>query len=108
MERKMKTNKNKTTQTLCITILAIAGFAVSVAWAADTINQSIPFTAQSFTGSGCPGSWTGYAKMTNSSDGTFYITPPTNVVSGTLKDASGFAAPYTSVAYVKSRKHMGL
>jgi hypothetical protein len=43
--------------------------------------------------------------MTNSADGTFWITPPTNVVSGTLKDASDFAAPYSSVACVLSKNH---
>lgn len=51
------------------------------------------------SGSGCPGAYTGYAKMTNNL-GTFWITPPTNTTSGTLTDASGFPAPYASVASV--------
>ena len=92
---------NKTIQTLCATLLALAGFAASVAWAADTINQTIPFNNSSGgSGSGCPGTYTGYAKMTNDV-GTFWITPPTNAVSGTFTDASGFASPYTSIAWVK-------
>jgi hypothetical protein len=86
-----------------ITTLALTGLAASVAWAADTISQSRPCTYQNGgSGSGCPGTWTAYAKMTNNV-GTFWITPPTNVVSGTLTDASGFASPYASVAYVKSK-----
>ena len=92
---------NKPTQTIRAIILALVGFAASVAWAADTISQSIPFTQQNGgSGSGCPGAWTGYAKMTNDV-GTLWITPPTNAVSGTFTDASGFASPYQSVAYVQ-------
>jgi hypothetical protein len=67
----------------------------------STASQSIPFTAQNGgSGSGCPGSWTGYAKMTNSL-GTFAITPPPGTTNGIFTDASGFAPPYVSVAYVK-------
>ena len=103
----MKTNR--TAQTLGITLLALAGLAASIAWAADTINQTIPCACQGGgSGSGCPGAWTAYGKMTNSTDGTLWVTPPTNVVSGTLTDASGFAAPYVSVAYAKSKKYFGL
>ena len=47
----------------------------------------------------CPGANNGYAKMTNSTGG-FYITPPANATSCTFTDASGFAAPYWSVATV--------
>lgn len=66
--------------------------------------QAIPFTPQnSGTGSGCPGTWTGYARMTNTTDGTLWIKPPTNAISGTLTDASGFVSPYVSVAYVKRK-----
>lgn len=91
----MKTNQR--TQTLCATILALAGFAASLAWADQ---QSIPFTQQSGgSGSGCPGAYTGYAKMTNGV-GTVWLTPPTNATSGIFKDASGFGAPYVSVAKV--------
>jgi hypothetical protein len=80
-----------------ITAVALTGFAAGVAWADQ---QSISFTKKSGgSGGGCPGTYTGYAKMTNSA-GTFSITPPTNVVSGTLTDASGFPSPYVSVANV--------
>lgn len=92
---------NKTTPILCATLLALAGLAVGLAKANETVNQSPGFTQQGGgSGSGCPGVWTGYAKMTNSA-GTFWITPPTNATSGTFTDASGFASPYNSVAYVK-------
>ncbi|HEY2328951.1 MAG TPA: hypothetical protein VGI63_03970, partial [Verrucomicrobiae bacterium] len=64
--------KNKTLQIIGVLLLVLAGFA---AWADQ---QSIPFTVQSGgSGSGCPGAYTGYAKMTNSA-GTLWITPPTN------------------------------
>lgn len=97
----MKTMKNKTPQTICAILVLLAGFAAGLAWAADTISQAIPITVQSGgSGSGCPGTWTGYAKMTNAA-GTFFITPPTNATSGTFTDVSGFAQPYASVACVK-------
>jgi hypothetical protein len=81
----------------------IAALAASLAWA----NETIPFTQQSGgSGSGCPGAYTGFAKMTNSTGG-LWITPPANTTNGTLTDASGFSAPYASVAYV-SRKSDGL
>lgn len=41
--------------------------------------------------------------MTNTTDGTLWIKPPTNAISGTLTDASGFVSPYVSVAYVKRK-----
>ena len=93
---KMKTNK--TTQIFFATILAIAGFAASVAWAADT--EIIPATVSSGNNP-CAGHYNAYAKMTNDV-GSIWITPPTNIVvsSGTLTDASGFSAPYSSYATV--------
>lgn len=97
MINKTKWNLGKT-----ITALTLIGFTASLAWAAQqNENQTRPFTVQSSgSGSGCPGTWTGYAKMTNGA-GAFAITPPTNATSGTFTDASGFAAPYVSVACVK-------
>lgn len=89
--------KHQTTFGRMIAALALACFAAGVVWAD---NEIIPFTkASGGSGSGCPGKYTGYAKMTNST-GTFWITPPTNTSSGTLTDASGFGAPYVSVTYV--------
>ena len=107
--KKLETNKphettmNKNTKlkiAKTLTLLALAGFTACIALA-DTQTETIPFTQQSGgSGSGCPGAYTGLAKMTNSA-GTFWITPPTNTTSGTLTDVSGFPAPYVSVAYVK-------
>lgn len=80
-----------------IAAVVLASFAVCAVWA-DT--QYIPFTIQTGgSGSGCPGAYTGYAKMTNSM-GTFWFTPPANATSGTLTNASGFAPPFVSVACV--------
>jgi hypothetical protein len=96
---------NRTIKTLCATMLALAGLTAGVAWAADTISQSIPFTVQGGgSGSGCPGSYTGYAKMTNDV-GSIWLTPPTNAISGTLTDVSGFSTPYQSVAYVTQKNN---
>jgi hypothetical protein len=39
--------------------------------------------------------------MTNSTDGTLWITPPTNAISGTLTDVSIGASNYVSVACVR-------
>jgi hypothetical protein len=96
---KNMTTKIKSTVGYIITALALAGFAVSVALA-DI--QQIPFTVKTASGSGCPGAYTGYAKMTNSA-GSIWVTPPTNTTSGTFTDASGFGAPYVSVACVDRR-----
>lgn len=97
----MKTKKNKTSQTFCATLLAMVGFTACVALAADTSTQTIKFTQQSGgSGTGCPGATLGYALMTNS-DGTYWITPPTNTISGTLTDASAFGTNYVSIAYVR-------
>ncbi len=81
-----------------LTTLAFTGLMACAVWA-DPLTQSIPFTLHSAPGSGCPGTVTGFAKMTNSM-GTFWITPPANTTNGTLTDASGFPAPYVSVACV--------
>jgi len=90
----MKAHKSKCGR--IIVTLALTGLAASLALA-DI--QQIPFTAKTVRGSGCPGAYTGYARMTNDA-GNIWITPPTNATSGTFTDASGFGAPYVSVAYV--------
>lgn len=83
-----------------ITPFAVAAIAGLMACAAVADQQNIPFIAQSGgSGSGCPGTYNGFAKMTNSA-GTFWITPPAGTTSGTFTDASGFASPYVSVASV--------
>lgn len=86
-----------------ITPLVLVFIAGLMAGAAFADTQNIPFTLQSGgSGPGCPGTYTGYAKMTNSA-GAFWITPPTNTTSGTFTDASGLGVPYVSVAYVKRK-----
>jgi len=79
-----------------ITLLAVTGLMVGVAWAD---NQMIPITLQSGTGTGCVGSFVGYAKMTNSS-GSVWITPPANTTTGTFADESSFDSNYVSIATV--------
>jgi hypothetical protein len=91
--------KHQPTFSRFVTVLAITGFMTVMALAGI---QQIPFTAKTASGSGCPGASTGYAKMTNSI-GSIWITPPTNTSSGTFTDASGFGAPYVSVAYVERK-----
>ena len=84
------------------TVAAVAGLMACLALADQ---QNDPFTAQSGgSGSGCPGTYTGLAKMTNGA--SLWFTPPTNATSGTLTDASGFAAPYVSVASVKRKSDL--
>jgi hypothetical protein len=91
--------KHQSTFGRFVTVLAITGFMTVMALAGI---QQIPFTTKTVSGSGCPGDYTGYAKMTNSAGG-IWITPPTNTTSGTLTDASGFGAPYVSVASVQRK-----
>jgi hypothetical protein len=94
------TGKFKPTCGRILTVLALAGFAAGVVWADSEI---IPFTPKTGgSGSGCPGAYTGYAKMTNSA-GTLWLTPPTNTISGTLTDASGLGTNYISVAWVQRK-----
>jgi len=84
---------------LTVVALTLASLAANLAWAGQ---ETIPFTNKSVSGSGCPGAYTGYAKMTNSA-GSIWITPPANTTSGTFTDASGFASPYVSVVNVIRR-----
>jgi hypothetical protein len=77
----------------------VTNFAACIAWADTTNIQTVPFKVQTGTGTGCPGTYTGYAIMTNST-GISWITPPINTSTGTLTDISGFAPPYSSVAFV--------
>jgi hypothetical protein len=88
-----------------ISKFAVAALAGLMACAALADTQQIPFTVKTVSGSGCPGAYTGYAKMTNSA-GSIWITPPTNTTSGTLTDASGFGAPYVSVACVDRKSDL--
>jgi hypothetical protein len=91
------TGKFKSTFGRILSVLALASLTAGVVWADS---EKIPFSKKTGgSGSGCPGAYTGYAKMTNST-GTLWLTPPTNTGSGTFTDASGFAAPYVSVASV--------
>jgi len=90
--------KNKTSLKVCAMFI-VAGFMTCVALA-DM--QTVCFITKSVSGSGCPGSYSGYGKMTNGIGG-FWITPPANATSGTLTDASGFPSPYVSLAYVMRR-----
>jgi hypothetical protein len=53
-------------------------------------------------GTDCPGSFTGFAIMTNSLGGC-WITPPAGTTNAILTDVSGFPAPYASVTSVMRR-----
>ena len=84
---------------LALAALLFAGCATHLQTESNT-TESIRFTKKNGgSGSGCPGAYTGYAKMTNSV-GTFWLTPPAGTTSGTFTDASGLPAPYVSVACV--------
>ena len=90
---------------LTLAALLFAGCATHVQTESNTA-ECIPFTKQGGgSGSGCPGIYTGYAKMTNST-GAIWITPPTGTTNGTFTDASGLPVPYLSVAWVKCNNLM--
>jgi hypothetical protein len=71
-----------------IAALTLAGFALGAVWASNT--QCLSFIPKVVAGSGCPSSYVGYVKMTNSV-GSFWITPPTNTVTGTFINTSVFS-----------------
>ena len=103
------TANNKLNLGSILTALALAGLAFTgCATHYDLTGpetQCDPFTAQTGgSGTACFGAYTGFAKMTNGA--SLWFTPPTNATSGTLTDASGFAAPYVSVAYVKRNDYV--
>jgi hypothetical protein len=85
------------------TTLAIAIAAITIALAIPTQAQSTQTKTISISkgtsGGGCPGTYLGYLKMTNSL-GTYWVTPPAGTSYGTLSDVSGYGAPYVSVATV--------
>jgi hypothetical protein len=88
---------------IIVSFMLLVVFAACVVWA-DPITQNIPFTQQSggATNIPCPGTYTGYSRMTNT-DGSIWLTPPTNTTTGTFTNASGFAPPFFSVAWVKRK-----
>lgn len=99
MKNTMKPSGVQITSVLTLAALLFAGCATYLPTESNT-TQSIPFTKKSGgSGSGCPGTYKGYAKMTNSV-GTFWITPPAGTTNGIFTDASGLPAPYLSVACV--------
>jgi len=99
LKKTFQTSGLQVVSILTLVALLLAGCATNLPTESNT-TECIPFTKKSGgSGSGCPGAYTGYAKMTNSV-GTFWITPPAGTTSGTFTDASGLPAPYVSVAYV--------
>ena len=105
MIKKQQRNLGHLIAALTLAGLALTGCATHYALTGPQ-TQCDPFTAQSGSiGTSCPGTYTGFAKMTNGA--SFWFTPPTNATSGTLTDASGLPAPYVSIAYVK-RKSDGM
>jgi hypothetical protein len=80
--------------------LAITVGSAGVSLASIPLAQNLaPSIQQGGQGSDCPGPFTGYSIMTNST-GSTWITPPTGATNGILTDISGFPSPYASVASV--------
>jgi hypothetical protein len=100
LKKIFQTSGGQIVSLLALAALLFAGCATHLQTESNT-TETIPFTKQSGgSGSGCPGAYTGYAKMTNST-GAIWLTPPAGTTSGTFTDASGLPAPYLSVAWVK-------
>jgi hypothetical protein len=105
MKNTMKPSGVQIASILTLAALLFAGCATYLPTESNT-TQCDPFTKKSGgSGSGCPGVYTGYAKMTNST-GSIWITPPAGTTNGIFTDASGLPAPYLSVAWVKSNNLM--
>lgn len=84
---------------LTLAALIFAGCATNMQTESNTTQSDLFTKKNGGSGSGCPGTYKGYAKMTNSV-GAFFITPPAGTTNGTFTDASGLSAPYVSVACV--------
>jgi hypothetical protein len=90
--------KTHTSKLVCAAALTLAGLTACLA---GIQTQSDPATLSSGTDPHI-GTYNAYAKMTNSS-GTYLITPPAGITSGTFRDASGFPSPYVSSVVVVRR-----
>ncbi len=76
--------------TLQIFALAlITGLAARIARADTTNTQTVPFHPLSVSSGGCPGTFTGYAYMTNNA-AIMWVTPPPGTSSGTMNNLSGY------------------
>ena len=96
-------HKNKSIVGQILALLALTSLLAGSAWAQQSSSQCLPFIMKAGgSGSGCPGVYTGYAKMTNSI-GSFWITPPTNTISGTLTNATTGGDPFAAVACVQRK-----
>ena len=86
-----------------IKIIGLVAFAMAgfISYVALAENQMVKATTGQGTSS-CSGTYYAFAKMTNGSGGV-WLTPPTNVTSGTFTDLSGFPAPYSSAVIVERR-----
>ncbi len=85
-------------------IVAMTGMAILIGlmcWVARADMEIIipKLGSGGSTNTPCSGTFTAYARMTNSA-GSVWIRPPTNTTTGTLTDVSGFPPPYWSVAVV--------
>jgi hypothetical protein len=99
MKKILKPSGVQIASILALAALLFAGCATYLPTESNTTQCDIFTKKSGGSGSGCPGAYKGYAKMTNSV-GTFLITPPAGTTNGIFTDASGLPAPYVSVAYV--------
>ena len=83
--------------------VVLAALAIAGCWASFAsipLSQSIvPSVGSGGQGSDCPGPFTAYSIMTNST-GSTWITPPAGTTNAILTDISDYPAPYASVASV--------
>jgi hypothetical protein len=83
----------------CAIAVLFVGFTISVA--AQQTQKDLP-TMGKVTGTGCPGTYYAFARMTNGT-GAVWLTPPSGTTSGIFKDVSGFPSPYASATQVIQR-----
>jgi len=87
----------------------VVALAVTGCWASFAsipVFQSLaPQVVPGGQGSDCPGPFTGYSIMTNST-GSIWITPPAGTTNGILTDISSYPAPYASVASVMRKSDL--
>jgi hypothetical protein len=103
MYRFMKFNNGLGRYALVVALALAGGWA---AVASVPLSQIVaPYVASGGQGSDCPGPFTAYSIMTNST-GSVWITPPAGTTNGILTDLSSFPAPYASVASVMRKSDL--
>ena len=93
------------TSTICVVALVAAGCSFSGAVAQQSTETEVNKATVMTSSNQYVGVYYAKSFMTNSSGG-LWIIPPTNALTGTFQDASGFPSPYSSSVLVQRRSDL--